>query len=166
MFYQIRAGAFETNSSSAHSIVINASKDNLPPITKEEALEELKCIVKGEPVHDGILDLTHVYPEELRFGWGYDAFGDFGHKMFYALASCRYSGDDFADMEDFLKEFFDVKKIKYAHDEFAPGKRKLLIGEIDHQSQNILYRLSQGGVPIVDFLLNRKYFIIIDNDNG
>lgn len=117
MKIKIRYGAFETNSSSAHSISIDAARNRMPPITKEEALKSLSEICDeevAELIHDDELDLSGVYEDELRFGWGYDAFGDFGHKLFYALASLKYDDDEFEDLEQFLREFFDVKRICYA----------------------------------------------------
>jgi hypothetical protein len=166
MIMKIRYGAFETNSSSAHSIVLDAAKDKMPPLTKEEALKSLSDICEGELIGGDELDLSKVNPNELRFGWGYDTFGDFGHKLFYTLATCRYDADKFDDLERFIKEFFGVKRIKYAPDEYGGGK-KLLVGVVDHQSMSTLSDFCvSGGVTAIDFILNRKYILIVDNDNG
>jgi hypothetical protein len=166
MRFKIRYGAFETNSSSEHSIVVDASMKNKPRITKEEALADLGRMCKGELIHDDELDLSGVVEKELRFGWGYDAFTDFGHKLFYVLAECRLDDSLFDDIEAFLKEFFGVSGIKYARDDYGAGK-KYMVGDVDHQSMGTLGKVCFAeGVSAIDFILDKRYVLIIDNDNG
>lgn len=166
MRFKIRSGAFETNSSSEHSIVVDASMKSKPRITKEEALADLGRMCEGELIHDDELDLSGVSGKELRFGWGYDAFTDFGHKLFYVLAECRTDDALFDDVEVFLKGFFGVGRIEYAKDEYGPGK-KCMVGEVDHQSMGTLDKVCFAeGVSAIDFILDKRYVLIIDNDNG
>ena len=81
------------------------------------------------------------------------------------------SNDDvFYDRTEGKKYFYcyrDRDGVK--HDAVPTGKtiRHKYYGYVDHQSSGLLQNfLSTNGIPLSDFLLNRKYIVIIDGDCG
>ena len=181
MNIKVRNGAFETNSSSSHSIVLKRGQGvETSYLTSEEAIDDLNSTSKSddEPVvHDGILDFTRLDIDTLDdFGWGIDAFTDFSHKMLYAIIDSYHSQKDITDENSvlcrifsFLKEFLNVHTIIYPKcteaDRWDDDDREYYFGSIDHQSQGTISELRESGYTIKEFLLNKNFVLYIDNDN-
>ena len=187
MNIKIRNGAFETNSSSSHSIVIR--KDVKVPneeITREEAIEDLNNTSKdfNEPVvHDGIFDFTRLDIDTCSdFGWGLCTFSDFSHKLLYACIDLYHSDNDITDetstlhkLLNFIKEFLGITEIilpKLSEEEIKSNRAygygdnySYDFGAIDHQSRGTIEDVRASGHTIKEFLLNKDFYLIIDNDN-
>ena len=186
MNIKIRNGAFETNSSSTHSIVIR--KDINTPneeITREEAIEDLNATAVDEDkpvVHDGIFDFTRLGIDSSDdFGWGLCTFSDFSHKLLYAAIDLYHDDNDITDetsslhkLLEFIKTFLGVDTIilpEMSDDEKEDARSwnnaeiSYNFGTIDHQSRGTVSDIRESGHTIKEFLLNKDFYLIIDNDN-
>lgn len=155
---QIRKNAFETNSSSIHSLTVS----------KEGLTETLQVDKKTNKV------ITHFG----EFGWGYDCFTDSETKLSYLVTMLVVTHSDCNSIEE-LCETNDFKKInnavaKYCNcdgilinekitEEYGWTKHR---GYIDHQSiQGINSLLQEYDCTIEEFLFDKGVILIIDNDN-
>lgn len=186
MNIKIRNGAFETNSSSSHSIVLR--KDSKVPnaeFTRIEAIDDLNATAKDvdDPVvHDGIFDFTKIDIDTADdFGWGICTFSDFTHKLLYAVIDLYHSDDDITNesatlykLFEFIKSFLGVTEIilpRLSDEEIEDRKRwgdvncSYDFGTIDHQSQGTIHDVRSSGHTIKEFLLNKDFYLVIDNDN-
>ena len=77
-------------------------------------------------------------------------------------------------MLEFLKKFLGVNEIilpKLSKEEIKERKswgyhnRTYDFGTIDHQSQGTINDLRASGHTIKEFLLNKDFYLVIDNDN-
>jgi len=137
----IRKSAFETNSSSTHSLVISNS------VTVLETL----------PVDsNGNLDIYG-----MDFGWGPERYNDAASKLSYCFLDSQGNND----MTDLLKE----SVIEYLNSVFIPCKNITFHendGYIDHQSCGTSHEVFHSKKDIINFIFNRDCELIIDNDNG
>ena len=161
----IRQNVFETNSSSSHSIVIK--KDD-GYFTKEELSEYF------------ILDNNKI-------DIGYDFYLSFGRypfnilytpydKMRYLLASYSNDTEKRNEINELMKSLIDncegiqfPKKYDYNDNENDDNNDNnddnTYYGDIDHQSSTILNSfIKKNNISFKDFLLQKKYVIIIDSD--
>ena len=163
----VRPGVFETNSSSSHSIIIATDDDY---VTKEE-------ISKHYYVNnDGILRIFHE--DNLSFQrYPFKILDDFYTKLCFAIASyCCYH--DNPDEVPEMKEIYDTcaevidnfKGIEFPYDTWYDDEeekrvKEYFYGEIDHQSYGLLDKiLKKEDISIREFILNKKYIVIIDGD--
>ncbi|MCK9482506.1 MAG: hypothetical protein M0R38_12260 [Bacteroidia bacterium] len=147
----IRNGVFETNSSSMHSLTIDNKKD------KWEDKNQIFIVV----------------PEE--YGWSGPTLTEASEKINYLFAliastsglswyseeESEYAAEEFFDSPDCKRviaavEDYDCKIF------FKLGKNGW--GQVDHQSVCSLTDFLNG-IDLQEFIFNKKYKIIISNDN-
>ena len=134
-------------------------------------------------VHDGIMDFTRLdIDTSSDFGWGLCTFSDFSHKLLYACIDLYHSDNDLIDetatlhkLLNFIKEFLGVNELilpKLSEEEIKDRKAygygddySYDFGEIDHQSRGTIEDVRLSGHTIKEFLLNKDFYLIIDNDN-
>lgn len=216
----VRAGAFETNSSSMHSIAVMKDNDAFTGMyTKDE--------IFGRYDHDGVIDLDRGNTDFGRYP--FEMLTTFKDKLRYVIAAfcggyepvwadSKYNNkyqkerlENFSRIKDSLKDLgikdihvnedYDAAYLDengnvvddyYAEDgpdeedvDFtinAGGKRYEVtrvrrhevtrvflssynFGCVDHQSAGILESfLKKENISIKDFLINKKYVIVIDGD--
>lgn len=143
---QVRRNVFETNSSSSHSIVLLKKNGEDYYYTYNEAMEELFIRDDG----NGTLDIyNHLY-----FGRSPFAILDtFYKKLLYAYAN---AGDPKSqrskEVTKTLRELIpDIKRVRLHSD---PGTDDCILwGALDH-----------FGITLKEFLINKRYFVIVDGD--
>jgi len=144
---QIRNGMFETNSSSSHSIIMGSGvPDYILP-------DELPNLIRVEP---------------NDFEWGPEPpTNDFMTKLSYLMAYAGYYDDDkekLSQLEDIVEDFTNRDV------EFIPRKQSDdyygTYGHIDHQSFDVAREIFESGkYSIINFLFNKKAYLVIDHDN-
>ena len=165
---KVRTGAFETNSSSMHSIAIKCNKKGISP-------EQYAHMISRWYEDD---ELIHVRFND--FGWGPYAYIEFEHKLSYLVtlikevngislpghwgASDKTFDDVKTEMEN-TEEWGQIDDVIYEHTglrmELEPSE-----GYVDHQSvRSINHFLENEGVDLFTFLFDKNYVLIIDNDN-
>lgn len=148
---KIRKNVFETNSSSMHSVALCNNKGYY---TREEIEEEREIVIR-----DNILV---VKEEDSFFGWGFEVLTTFYQKLMYTIASL--STDD--ALIAVQKVFPEVEEIKMIPQDNKNGELVKATGSVDHQSYGTLQGfLEKQNIDIAEFLYNKKYMVIIDNDN-
>lgn len=138
MKLKIRCKVFETNSSSAHSIVIIPNKDfKIKKIIIDSLSEENKKFVFGD----------------RYFSCECDVFSDWKTKADYAFIS--YKNDEFIieDIKSIIKKYTDIDA------EFNSSN-----GEIDHQSINVLKDEITNGLTLEEFIFNPNILLYIKSD--
>jgi len=184
MFYKIRRGIFETNSSSTHSVTIRKNFD----IIQRDTIE-VDCD-------------NYVHAKFATFGWGYDRFTDTYTKLQYILTLAYqvnqksleknrsfemntnyidlfYELDDFKKINEVIKERYNCYGIKMdcsiqkecekynclgMKDEYGNS-----IYGIDHQSidyDNFEDFLDYYNMTIEEFIFDSDRVLVIDNDNN
>jgi hypothetical protein len=134
----IRQSAFETNSSSMHSIVLSK-------------IEPGDILDIPTPDANGNIVVGTGY----EFGWGYETYNDFYTKLAYLIISNSREGYPEIDtLKRIIKKF---TKGELVYPEYA--------GDIDHQSSDMAKNTLKTEEDIVAFLFNPKTTLIIDNDN-
>ena len=170
---QIRKSMFETNSSSMHSIVV----------TSEEHLLAEKDLFAGNYYgknfyKDICLDdngLWYFCKEDLDFGTHpFRILCTLKEKTAYAIASlCSYQCDaenTIERMEEIIEtvvpDFKGFRFDKETYEDEGEEHSYDIYGGVDHQSymllQNVLW---EEDITLEDFLLNEKYWVIIDSDD-
>lgn len=146
MYSVTRKKAFETNSSSTHSIVIQPG-DFVP--------DKLQ-------VKDGV---CKIFTGE--FNWGYECFKDAATKASYCLTYVKTTEDvDQADMlREVLLEVTKANTIEFC----SNGDGYYEWGHIDHQSGpgdgDACGKAFDSKESLRNFIFNQKSILIIDNDN-
>ena len=166
---QIRQSVFETNSSSMHSIVIT-NHDHV--LTKDEyENESWNGVTRWDQLCLTNNHKLHLREEELTFDGGPQILCTVQEKCAFAIAS-KAVWD--WEMTDFLDELTDiVKEIcpEFAGFEFDSDTwedngetyTSMKYGGIDHQSYGLLQdMLIQEEIELRDFILNTRYYVIID----
>lgn len=180
---QIRKKVFETNSSSVHSLSIEG-KDNYDYTQLNDYIEE-------DYGHNGYGKYLKLNFE--TFGWYWDSELDENSaiaKLEYILTAiacfqgCNISWSSREDREEAIKEVMesddfqkfedDVKHALSKHDihiigiEISPDED----GYVDHQSldyyispDGMYYIFARDGITLEDYIFNKCYSLIIDNDN-
>jgi hypothetical protein len=152
----IRNGVFETNSSSMHSISLNVAQDEYEPIKPATGKSKNR-------------ELTISCGE---YGWGPDSCSSWGEKLSYVITSIK-ANSDVASIEDMQNHRF-FKLVKEVVHDFTGMKMVVdsLEGYIDHQSVDMLSDYLDDKKSDEDFMndikeliFNKKYTIVIDNDN-
>lgn len=138
-----RQNAFETNSSSTHSITINQSSGVFESIS---------------PDYDGKIRLTGG-----EFGWGWSKHDDAITKANYcAVASLK---DEFKTklLVDVIKEHTGAKEVEIlCDDDWNSDNRSY----IDHQSVGLVETAFLNEDSLKNFIFDRKSVLFIGNDNG
>lgn len=140
---QVRQGAFETNSSSMHSICVDLSASYpLPP------------------------SITFRYGE---FGWGFEYFSNSESKLSYVFTALNQLMRD-TDIKQ-IEQWFAEDKISYVFaepedDEYSKGGKNL--GYVDHVRELIptLDALMASKERLYRFLFSPLSFIQTGNDNA
>ena len=169
---KVRNNVFETNSSSMHSFAYRCLNKDNTRYTKEEAIAEL---ISNGAVYDSksnTIDLTGI--GELDYGWGPETYIDFTNKFIYVLETLYNGSDESTDSEfsDFnmfvncITEFLEIEKFIYPGNGTEWKSGSYSFASIDHQSfGDILRDIRDSEYNLVDFCLDRKFVLIIDNDN-
>jgi len=149
--FQIRAGTYETNSSSAHSLIIK--KDGIRITSENFDTEGCTYINRNG---------------ELRY-WNHDLVFDrspfqvltsVGDKLAYVTAAFESQRDRI--IAEVMKRIPSIEKIKFPKDWETDEP---VYGWIDHQSIGMLpYAVRKEGIDPVDVILNTRYIIIVDGD--
>lgn len=139
----IRKNAFETNSSSSHSLTIDASFNPIDTIIPDE---------------NGIITFDGNY----EFGWDQDDFYGSYMKIIYCLIDLGAHQSSHRD-EDGIKMLLDVIK---EH----TGAKEIIIeidsgSYIDHQSCGVTNELFESKEKLVNFIFNPDSYFSTDNDN-
>lgn len=153
--YQIRSGAFETNSSSSHALVIKNEGKILTP----SEVSALSWITRGRlRIQD-----NGYCRSPFRVLTAPD------DKLGYVLAA--YHGtDQFESIQKRLLEYLpDVEKISFpeSYEWVKDDESKLVTcyGYIDHESENVLpYAIQSENIDPLDIVLDTRYVIIVDGD--
>lgn len=134
----IRESAFETNSSSTHSISIARG-------------EQLDQTIK--PNGDGVIE---IYDGE--FGWEQEIYTSPQIKASYLVTHLGEGGDSGPEGEmlrEVIKRHTRAKEVRFIH----TG------GYIDHQSQNVAEQAFVNKVALAEFLFCSQSILQTDNDN-
>lgn len=155
---QIRRNVFETNSSSMHSLVI-LKDDRL--LMKDELTDEMYLH------EDGVWDIW--MDDDLYFGRSpFQCLSTFESKVRYAIASlCSWRSNEekkatFEKIKEIVIEAIpECKDVKLPRDNYCE-KEKVVYGGVD---EDILSGfLEKNNIKLKDFLLNKKYVVIVDGD--
>ena len=151
----IRLGAFETNSSSAHSLVLNKN-----------------C--KSSKVKKELSKFSHLALWLGDYGWEEAIYGDTISKLEYIVTSLFYVGD-LGKLKELFTKIVDIGSLDLSVDgfrlsdydsvgDFVDSLYNLVEPQLDHQSSDLLRDLS------VDELLmlacSNISYIHTSNDNG
>ena len=151
----IRLGAFETNSSSAHSLVLNKN-----------------C--KSSKVKKELSKFSHLALWLGDYGWEEAIYGDIISKLEYIVTSLFYVGD-LGKLKELFTKIVDIGSLDLSVDgfrlsdydsvgDFVDSLYNLVEPQLDHQSSGLLRDLS------VDELLmlacSNISYIHTSNDNG
>ena len=161
---QIRYGVFETNSSSMHSIVVTKDDKPVEHIEQGYGLNDIYLNSEGKYCVGGCdskVDFER-YPFEVL----YSPAG----RARYAIASYAYNVDIEDKVEEIesiirsvMPEFKGFEFDKYTY--WDTDEEEIHYGHVDHQSSGLLQNfLSERNVSLRDFILNDKYWVIIDGD--
>ena len=138
---QIREGAFETNSSSAHSLVLAASGSLMP-----------------QPFSDAETAQGFVEVSQSEYGWDIETYTSVHDKLSYLYTSTNYGGCGINRVE-LIKEA--VKEHTGLDVVFSSSE-----GYIDHQSVDVPDAVWVGGKESVkQFLFNPYSKFQTNNDN-
>lgn len=155
MKIKVRSNCFETNSSSMHSLVVTTTY-------KYYTMDEISNNIALD--NDGVWKLYSE--DDLTFGRSpFSCLITFGQKVRYAIASmCSYRNNQeeiFKRIEDTVHDIFpECTKIKLPRCDYDWDK--IFYGYVD---EDILTPfLEKEDVTLKDFLLNKKYIVIVDGD--
>ncbi len=139
-----RQRAFETNSSSSHSITIS----NYGCPTDTLRVENGECA---------------IFPGE--FGWEIAAYNDAVTKASYCLTYAKHreehSAKELLMLEKVIKEHTGAEKVSFneSTDKYDPW------GYIDHQSYDVCGDAFSDEASLVSFIFNPESILRTDNDN-
>ena len=151
----VRSGAFETNSSSTHSLVLNKN-----------------C--KSSKVKKELSKFSHLALWLGDYGWEEAIYGDIISKLEYIVTSLFYVGD-LGKLKELFTKIVDIGSLDLSVDgfrlsdydsvgDFVDSLYNLVEPQLDHQSSGLLRDLS------VDELLmlacSNISYIHTSNDNG
>lgn len=165
---QIRQGCFETNSSSAHCLIIKKDDDYE---TTEELEKDLFIYRLGrdEWVREDIVDKIdlHIWDKDNNLHYGrspFEVLSSAYDKLKYYIASECKTEEDIKNVENTLKSMFDnIKEVKFCDDEDWGN------GDFDQYGYaqnygNFKVALEKYNIDLKEFLTNRKYIVIVDGD--
>lgn len=140
----VRQSAFETNSSSCHSLIIKGGDyaPSYPPLYVENGV-------------------CKIFPGS--FGWGPELFKDSPTKAAYCLTWARNYSPTKKEHLDMLKWVIEEETKAKVH--FQTGTGYWENGFIDHQSADRCKEAFASKKTLRDFIFNNESFLVIDNDN-
>lgn len=148
MFQQIRQAAFETNSSSCHSISFASGQ-----VFTADKL----------PITDGVV---YVFPGD--FGCGPDEFNDACNKASYALVWAKENETKNPELLEMLRDVIlantEATSVCF---EPTPDATSFPWGYIDHQSieYGVPQQVFKDAETLKNFIFNPKTVLYIRNDN-
>lgn len=148
--YRIRQGAFETNSSSMHTIILAGTKtDNeLDPLVENQNSPKKKLVIKKKDI-----DFSEYSTGRTLTTWV--------ERLHYALAYCYDKSGPFnEDVNEINERFKEIVHKKYPDliIEFPDLKGESYF--INHQSHDTLYTfLDNNSLTIEDFIFNDKIIV-------
>lgn len=151
----IRLGAFETNSSSAHSLVLNKN-----------------C--KSSKVKKELSKFSHLALWLGDYGWEEAIYGDTISKLEYIVTSLFYVGD-LGKLKELFTKIVDIGSLDLSVDgfrlsdydsvgDFVDSLYNLVEPQLDHQSSDLLRDLSVDELLMLAF--SNISYIHTSNDNG
>lgn len=149
----VRCGTFETNSSSSHSLVVTKSSDVFTPeeIRKNFWVDKDRLIWMGS--------------YRLDFGRNPNApLVSFADKLRYLIATyCNSNPEKIDELLSIVRKYVpEVKGFKF---DLTYNGNRCYYGSIDHQSMGIVRSyIEKHNLPLEEFLINKKYIIILDGD--
>lgn len=148
----IRRSVFETNSSSQHSICVTKT-DEVYDFTN---YDDTRIFLHD----DGSIYLCDY---ELEFGRGFEVLSTFYDKLRFVVASLCSSTPNPESVIDELNGI--IKKYMPDFNYIKLSRHEYKYGYIDHQSTGLLQRfLETHKLSLEDFLVHKKYIVIIDGD--
>ena len=153
---RIRKNIFETNSSSAHSIVTTKNS-----IVEEDWYREGILYDNRSFLQDKTLIL---YSDKLIFGQFFEILDSPIDKLEYVIAS--YGETVIKELEDLLKKYSEgmIEKIVIKEED---GFEKFKYGCIDHDSEFLLQNfLEENHITIEELIFTSKYIIVTDDTDG
>lgn len=133
---KIRHSVFETNSSSTHSISINALGTN--------------NIINKLPVEDGVVKIY-----EGEFGWEQESYTDSAIKASYCFVYAKRDPQKLAMLSEVITNEMQAPVEFIATDD----------GYIDHQSWEICKEAFESKENLRNFIFNPNSVLTTDNDN-
>lgn len=147
---QVRRSVFETNSSSSHSIVV--MKEDRP--VDEKAFH--RRIWHG---------VAHYLDDDLWFERTFKVLSTWRERLGFAIASYRWDKAKIDTLIEQIRVRFPEFEGVDVHDCRDADDTDGYPGWIDHQSSGLLQdTLFELDVPLIDFVLNDRYIVIIDGD--
>lgn len=166
----IRKNAFETNSSSTHSICVGSTVNIGKEIFEKFSNKESHPYTVGQG----------------EYGWEYEEYDSFADKLDYIFIylessrrdeeHCRYSEINFEEIPDYLRggtkfmdwlsDYFNSYGLEF-HWKLKPVG-KYGGGYIDHQSVgrgNDMEEILSSKQSILNYLFNEEVYVQTDNDN-
>lgn len=154
MNVKIRKGAFETNSSSTHSISIDFR-------TPVESLEELRPFLQPPYEYSG-----------GEFGWDWYTYHQMRDRIRYAVTYAMMGGEDSSEAE-MLREVLawgastPEQEVSPEEISFVPsGSDWYQFGYIDHQSYDVAAEAFEDEETLKRFLFSDRSFFGTGNDNS
>ena len=149
--FQIRAGTFETNSSSAHSLIIK--KDGVV-ITPENFDTEGRTWINRD-------DELSYWMSDLNFGRSpFEVLTSVGDKLAYVTAA--FESDRERIITEVKRRIPSIKEVTFPKDWET---REPVYGWIDHESIDMLpFAVKKEGIDPVDIILDTRYVIVVDGD--
>lgn len=167
---QVRNGVFETNSSSSHSIVILKNKKFNKNFDDNEIKSDFWLDSDGN---------ASVFERSNDFGrFPFHVISSFKEKVLYCIAYYCGSYNSRDDSKDKYREIIEIVRkhvdqfqdfrwplVSYWGEDESISKEEIDYGSVDHQSIETLRRfIYSEDISLEEFLLNKKYLIIIDGD--
>lgn len=134
---KIRLSAFESNSSSSHSISISENSNGIYSTI--------------EPDEDG-----NIVVNSGEFGWEWERYSEPETKLCYAAMTVKDNLALLTMLEDVVIEHTGAKKIIF---------NNLEGGYIDHQSESVGYEAFHSKETLKNFLFNNESILYTGNDN-
>jgi len=165
----IRKGVFETNSSSTHSIMIQANGPKQPERwTLKEGLDQLRAmgvtVTGDEDKIAGIaLDFGSMDPEMAEFHRTEEAYNTWGMKLLYAIVSFMHNDFLWGGVLSYLRKFH-IKTLYLKHEYNEYYREGDSFGHIDHDSTGALAEIFSNGLSFEDYLERKDVYLVIDNE--
>ena len=151
---RIRQNIFETNSSSAHSIVI----------LNEVSDELLKRNENKDSIHVDEKELE-LRDTDVIFYCDFKVLTSVGEKIGYAMASYEDRDKIQEELEEILSKYTNGKITKITIYDEKFGEE--VYPHVDHQSIGTLeFFLKDNNITLEEFICDPKYIVIIDKDGA
>lgn len=153
---RIRQNIFETNSSSAHSIVIlNEVSDNL--LKRNKNKDSIRIYENNKELE--------LQDTDVKFYCDFKVLTSIGDKIGYAMASYEDRDKIQEELEEILSKYTngEITKITIYDEKFG----ETVYPHVDHQSIGTLeFFLKNNNITLEEFICDPKYIVIIDKDGA